>query len=87
MGSGDWASLMACTRRASEKLVGDIVRRGWAVASSASICWLSVGPLVAMIRPEKGYYAASTIVAAISFLTRCTVPLPQPTIFATLRIP
>jgi hypothetical protein len=32
-------------------------------------------------------HAASTIVAAISLLTRCTVPLPQPTILATLRIP
>ena len=32
-------------------------------------------------------HAASTIVAAISLFTRCTVPLPHPTIFATLRMP
>jgi hypothetical protein len=32
-------------------------------------------------------HAASTIVAVIFRFTRCTVPLPHPTSFATLRIP
>jgi hypothetical protein len=34
------------------KLVGDIVRRGRVVVSSATICWVSVGTLVVMIRPR-----------------------------------
>ena len=69
------------------ELVGAIVRRGRVVASSATMCWLYVGPLVAMNRPVKNNHAASRNVAAISLFARCTIPLPQPTNFATLRMP
>jgi hypothetical protein len=36
---------------------------------------------------DELHHAASATIAAISRFTRCTVPLPHPTIFATLRMP
>jgi hypothetical protein len=36
---------------------------------------------------DELHHAASAIIAAISRFTRCTVPLPHPNIFATLRMP